>query len=61
MAKRYHSYNYDTFMVSGMHKLKDSLLVDDINCSNPFPLSVIIALMSRSLCLFYCTYCNHPL
>ena len=44
MAKRYHSYNYDTFMVSGMHKLKDSLLVDDINCSSPFLLSVIIAL-----------------
>ena len=45
-----------TFLVSGIHKLKDSLLVDDINCSNPFLLSVIIlwehlkwSLMPRAL------------
>ena len=53
--------NYDTFLVSGRDKLKDSLLADDINCSNPFLLSVIIVLISRVLCLFYCTYCNYPL
>ena len=28
--------NYDTSLVSGMYKLKDSLLFDDINSSHPF-------------------------
>ena len=43
--------NYDTSWVSGMYKLKDSLLVDDINCSNPFLLSAIISreCMKRSI------------
>ena len=42
--------NYDTSLVSGMYKLIDSLLVDDINCSNPF-LSAIISreYMKRSI------------
>ena len=28
--------NYDTSLVSGMYKLRDSLLFDDINSSHPF-------------------------
>ena len=51
-----------------MYKLKDSLLFDDINWSNPFLLSVIISwehlkrsFMPRTLCLFHNIYCNHPL
>ena len=43
LAKKYHSYQLWYLLDLGMFKLKHCLLFDDINCSNPFLLSVIIS------------------
>ena len=49
--------NYDTSFLSGMYKLKDSLLFDGIICNNTF-LSVIISRehLKRSICQDHCVY-----
>ena len=61
--------NYDISLVSGMYKLKDSLLFDDIKFQ-PSISSMILSLfhgaleatnISRALCIFRNKYCNHPL
>ena len=61
--------NYDTSSVSGIYKLKDSLLFSDSNSSHLFPLwcchyfagDLKLSILSRALCFFRSTYCNHPL
>ena len=59
--------NCDTSLVLGIQKLRDSLLLDDIRCSNPCLLSVIMSweylkryIMLRAMCLFHNTYSKHP-
>ena len=47
--------NYDISFVSGMYKLKDSLLFDDINRSSPFLLSVIISREHLKRCVYFTT------
>ena len=59
--------NYDTYLVSGMYKLKDSLVFDDIDSSHHLFYGTVIisreylkrSVTSMALYLFRNTYCNH--